>query len=425
MREDVDLVLTLADAVDGRDRRRRAARAWAARRSRPRCCGSASAASASTCSTRRTPARSASCRRQLDLERTLFVSASKSGSTLETRSHTDYFWKLAPRGAQWVAITDPGSELEELAREREFRADLPGRADDRRPLLGALAVRARAGGAARRRPAAAARPRAARWPRPAASTTATRASSSASRSARAGRTAATRSASPNAHGFGLWVEQLLAESTGKEGKGLVPAPGESPDGPDRQAQEVRLPIAVRARPGVLPLGVRHRGRRLDPRHQPVRPAGRAGGEGPDERGARRRRRRARAPRARSTSCSRGAEDGDYVCIQAFVNPTAGGRGGARARSPTRAREATGCVVTHGFGPRYLHSTGQLHKGGAEHRPLPPGGRRLRRRAEDPGPAVRLRPADPRPGRRRLRRRCASAAAASPRPHGGCSRCSSG
>ena len=29
----------------------------------------------------------------------------------------------------------------------------------------------------------------------------------------------------------------------------------------------------------------------------------------------------------------------------------------------RAREATGCVVTHGFGPRYLHSTGQLHKGG--------------------------------------------------------------
>ena len=46
---------------------------------------------------------------------------------------------------------------------------------------------------------------------------------------------------PNTGGFGLWAEQLLAESTGKQGKGLIPAPGESPDGPDRQAPEVRLP----------------------------------------------------------------------------------------------------------------------------------------------------------------------------------------
>src|SRR5207253_8105544 len=41
--------------------------------------------------------------------------------------------------------------------------------------------------------------------------------------------------------FGLWAEQLIAESTGKHGKGLVPAPGESPDGPDRQPAEVELP----------------------------------------------------------------------------------------------------------------------------------------------------------------------------------------
>src|SRR5262249_46659845 len=63
---------------------------------------------------------------KLDLTRTLFLSASKSGGTLETRAHTDYFWKLAPRGSQWVAITDPGSALETLAREREFRATFPG-----------------------------------------------------------------------------------------------------------------------------------------------------------------------------------------------------------------------------------------------------------------------------------------------------------
>src|SRR5665213_2072623 len=58
----------------------------------------------------------------IDLDRTLFVSASKSGSTLETRSHTDYFWeKTGKRGSAFVAITDPGSALEQLAQERGFR----------------------------------------------------------------------------------------------------------------------------------------------------------------------------------------------------------------------------------------------------------------------------------------------------------------
>ena len=56
-----------------------------------------------------------------------------------------------------------------------------------------------------------------------------------------------------------------------------------------------------------------------------------------------------------------AHEGNYVAIQAFIDP---------AREPelspliARAHE-TGCVVTHGLGPRYLHSTGQLHKGGPD------------------------------------------------------------
>ena len=63
----------------------------------------------------------------IDLERTLFVSASKSGSTLETRSHTDYFWeKTGGKGEHFVAITDPGSELERTAKERQFRHVFPG-----------------------------------------------------------------------------------------------------------------------------------------------------------------------------------------------------------------------------------------------------------------------------------------------------------
>jgi len=57
-----------------------------------------------------------------------------------------------------------------------------------------------------------------------------------------------------------------------------------------------------------------------------------------------------------------ANEGDYVCIQAFVDPSEANEERVLALAD-RAREATGCVVTHGFGPRYLHSTGQLHKGG--------------------------------------------------------------
>ncbi len=54
-----------------------------------------------------------------------------------------------------------------------------------------------------------------------------------------------------------------------------------------------------------------------------------------------------------------ARDGDYVCVQAFIDPA---REDELAPLLERAH-ATGCVVTSGLGPRYLHSTGQLHKGG--------------------------------------------------------------
>ncbi|TML00706.1 MAG: bifunctional transaldolase/phosoglucose isomerase [Actinobacteria bacterium] len=60
--------------------------------------------------------------RQLDLDRTLFLIASKSGTTTETLSHLAYFWEKVPDGSRFVAITDPGTPLESLARERAFRA---------------------------------------------------------------------------------------------------------------------------------------------------------------------------------------------------------------------------------------------------------------------------------------------------------------
>jgi hypothetical protein len=297
---------------------------------------------------------------RLDLRRTLLLSASKSGTTLETRSHTDYFWKRAPDGARFVAITDPGSDLEQLARSREFRAIFPGE-----PTIGGRYSALSAFGLV-----------------PAAllgldlEGLLDRAIEMAD-ACRLGEgnpglelglalghgwaDGRDKVCFPDEHGFGLWAEQLLAESTGKDGKGLVPAPGESPDGPDRQAADVRLPdpyelgqeffrweFATAVAGSILG---------INPFDQPDVQAAKdktnevlaAGDAELEDEGS-------------IEELAAAARPGDYVCIQAFVEPTEV-NGAVIGALASRLREATGCVVTHGFGPRYLHSTGQLHKGG--------------------------------------------------------------
>ncbi len=299
---------------------------------------------------------------KLDLSRTLFISASKSGSTLETRSHTDYFWERNPNGANWVAITDPGSDLEQLARAREFAAVFFGEATiggrysalsafgmvpaalmgvDVDRLLGRAQEMAEACRLDEGNPGL-------------------ELGLALGEGWREGRDKVC--ISPNPGGFGLWVEQLIAESTGKQGKGLIPAPEESADGPDRQAHEVRVT-------GEYELGQEFfrwefatavAGSILDinPFDQPDVQAAKdktreilASGEDPLV-----------EPVGSADELFAQAEAGDYVAILAFVNPTAEAEG-KLAELAERARQATGCVVTHGFGPRYLHSTGQLHKGG--------------------------------------------------------------
>jgi transaldolase/glucose-6-phosphate isomerase len=163
-------------------------------------------------------------------------------------------------------------------------------------------------------------------------------------------------------GFGLWAEQLLAESTGKQGEGLVPAPGEPPDGPDRQAQEVRV------------TGEYELGQEFFRWEFATAVAGSILGinpfDQPDVQSAKDKTREVLASGSEPDVSSSGSADelfaqaqpGDYVCIQAFVDPTAANEKRIEALAD-RAREATGCVITRGFGPRYLHSTGQLHKGG--------------------------------------------------------------
>jgi hypothetical protein len=141
----------------------------------------------------------------------------------------------------------------------------------------------------------------------------------------------------------------------------VPAPGEAPEGPDRQRGEVRLedPYELGQEFFRWEFAVAVAGSYLeiDPFDQPdvqaakdktkqVLEAGDAELEpvsSPDELFAQ-------------------AREGDYVAIQAFIDPM---REEELQPLIERAREQTGCVVTHGLGPRYLHSTGQLHKGGPD------------------------------------------------------------
>src|SRR5438477_283202 len=63
----------------------------------------------------------------LDLRKTMFIVSSKSGTTLETLSHLNFFWEqTGGNSRQFIAITDPGSPLEGQARQRDFRASFAG-----------------------------------------------------------------------------------------------------------------------------------------------------------------------------------------------------------------------------------------------------------------------------------------------------------
>jgi glucose-6-phosphate isomerase len=296
----------------------------------------------------------------LDLERTLFVASSKSGTTLETRSHLDFFWEQADRrSGQFAVITDPGSELERLAQERGFRRVFHGE-----PTIGGrysalspfgLVPAALIGIDLERLLERAAEM--AEACRLADGNPGLELGLQLGEGWREGRDKVCIDATQG--GFGLWAEQLIAESTGKQGNGLVPAPGESPDGPDRQRGEVRLedPYELAQEFFRWEFAVAVAGTTLGVNvfNQPDVQAAKdktkevlVSGEDPKL-----------EPQGSLEELLVEAKPPNYVAIQAFINPM---REGQLEPLIARAHE-TGCVVTHGLGPRYLHSTGQLHKGG--------------------------------------------------------------
>ena len=75
------------------------------------------------------PASIRALEKRIDLEHTLFIVASKSGTTIEPLAHLAHFWEKVPRGDQYVAITDPGTPLEREAIERQFRRVFLNRTD--------------------------------------------------------------------------------------------------------------------------------------------------------------------------------------------------------------------------------------------------------------------------------------------------------
>lgn len=349
------------------------------------------------------PSEPLAAERRIGRDGAMFVVASKSGETIETRSHAAYFGERTRDPARFVAITDPGSALESLAHERGYSRtflnppDVGGRYSaltyfglapasaigiDVEPLL--------------------------RRAHEASDADALELGVALGELALAGRDKVTFVASPEFSAFGAWAEQLLAESTGKDGKGLIPVDGE-PLGPPGVYGTDRVFVAVGGQTGLDALTDAGQPVVVIPASEPAdlgalfftfelatAVAGwRLGVDPFDEPNVSESKQNTAAlieayerdgtlPSALpdteqdgvqifgvagASSVTEGLQrffgsshPGDYVALQAFVpRNDATERGLRNAR--TAIRDRLQLATTVGFGPRFLHSTGQLHKGG--------------------------------------------------------------
>lgn len=334
---------------------------------------------------------------RIETEKCLFVIASKSGTTTEPNVFYKFWQDKVKSGENFVAITDPGTPLVETGREDGFRriflnqADIGGRysalsyfgmlpAALMGVKIGALLERARNRVDIEK---------------------ALRLGVTIGECANAGRDKLTFVIDPRLATLGLWIEQLIAESTGKEGKGILPVVGEplsdpSVYGDDRVFVSISLghvtkdinekldalaqaghPIIRRQLSDLYDLGAEFfawefatacAGWRLhiNPFDQPnVQEAKDATRELLAEFS-----REGRLPDLSPVTTLDNAfeqqltaiKPGDYVAFLSFVEDTPEVDGKLQDIR-TRLRDKTKCATTIGYGPRFLHSTGQLHKGG--------------------------------------------------------------
>jgi len=180
----------------------------------------------------------------LKLDKTLFIVSSKSGGTTEPNAMMEYFFVRAGAKAaeQFVAVTDPGSSLEKTAKARGFAQIFYGE-----PTIGGrysvlspfgLVPAAAAGiDVAEFLSLAAAMVRACGPDVPPAENPGVQLGLALAAAAKHGRDKLTLAASHNIASFGAWAEQLIAESTGKNGKALIPLEGETLGKPDIYAND--------------------------------------------------------------------------------------------------------------------------------------------------------------------------------------------
>src|SRR6266581_2693567 len=309
-----------------------------------------------------------------DLSRTRFVISSKSGNTIETLAFYHYFAARA-RLEQFIAITETGTTLAEIARTRGFRAVIPHPPDvgGRYSALTAIGMV----------PAALSgldgRTLLERTRRVDVGAAQAMGTAIAER-AQTGRDKLCVIPPPRIAALAYWIEQLIAESSGKNGRGVIPVVQE-PDAPAPLADsQTAGPDMFSADP--LDLGAEF----LRWEYATVALCERLGVNAFDQPDVEEAKRLARAEltgghgQARAQHRGVGAQHaaplptltlsqlrqqvrpGDYLAILAYVPPTPDIVGELQKLRAAWGR-ALGCATTLGIGPRYLHSTGQLHKGG--------------------------------------------------------------
>jgi len=361
---------------------------------------------------------------RLDIDKTLFLVSSKSGTTAELISLFSYFYDRARRelgdaraGGRFIAVTDPGTPLEALAKSLRFRGTFPGRPDiggrfSALSVFGLLPAALKGIDLRRLLRSSRAVADACRVETPDENPGA-RLGAILGTAAALGIDKLTFIIPPRLRPLAGWLEQLIAESTGKEGRGIVPVIEDVPGSPETYGKDrlfveltlagetgggegvgalidagaplVRLALedpyslgghfflwefatAVAAhflkinpfdQPDVESTKKKTReilaGRRRPGTAVPGGPAIAADGL------------RIFAP-GRSKSAGEalaqflgGSREGDYIAILAFL-PPAEGIEKRLAGLAESLRLKRNLPVTVGFGPRYLHSTGQLHKG---------------------------------------------------------------